>query len=437
MLEWIRRLVSGDGFMPHGMCYLWRPDVLALHVIADALIALAYFSIPFTLLYFVRRRHDLKFQWMFVSFAVFIIACGATHVMEIVVIWHPLYWLSGGIKAVTALASVPTAILLVRLVPQALRLPSPLALEQANAALAAQVRERERAESEVRRMNEVLEARVNERTHQLEVANSELMREIAERQSIEQGLRQTQQALQLADRRKDEFIATLGHELRNPLTPIRNAVEIMAKQGALSADLSFARAVIDRQARHLTRLVDDLLEVSRITRGKLTLRREPLSMAAPIADAVEAVGSLLESRGQQLQVTLPELPLLLVGDATRITQIVLNLLNNAAKFSAPGAQIRLLLERDADAAVLRVADDGVGIAAEHLSSIFEMFSQVQPALDRSEGGLGIGLALVRGLVELHGGTVQAISEGLGRGSEFIVRLPLASAAVGATASIED
>jgi PAS domain S-box-containing protein len=170
----IHSFLSSDGFMPHGMCYLWRPGVLWLHLVSDALITLAYFSIPFTLLYFVRKRADLQFNWMFVCFAIFIVACGATHLMEIWTIWHPTYWLSGSIKAVTALASVPTAILLVKLVPQALRLPSP---------------------SEIRRINEALEARVAERTAQLEAANQRLTKEIGDRQAAEEMTRSSEQLL--------------------------------------------------------------------------------------------------------------------------------------------------------------------------------------------------------------------------------------------------
>src|SRR5215216_1946265 len=142
----IERFFSADGFMPHGMCYLWRPDVLGLHVVSDSLIAAAYLSIPFTLLYFVRKRRDLQFNWMFVCFAVFIIACGATHLMEIWTVWHPAYWVSGAVKAVTALASVPTAVLLVKLIPTALKLPSPANLQAANAELERQIVERKRAE---------------------------------------------------------------------------------------------------------------------------------------------------------------------------------------------------------------------------------------------------------------------------------------------------
>jgi len=166
MPGYLEHLFSSNGFMPHGMCYLWRSDILALHVLADSLITLAYFSIPFTLLYFVRRRQDLQFNWVFVCFAIFIIACGTTHLMEIVTIWRPMYWLSGVVKAITALASLPTAVMLVRLVPEALRWPSPAALQRANSSLELEVAERKRAEAEVRRINDVLERAFSDGSYQ-------------------------------------------------------------------------------------------------------------------------------------------------------------------------------------------------------------------------------------------------------------------------------
>jgi PAS domain S-box-containing protein len=237
-----------------------------------------------------------------------------------------------------------------------------------------------------------------------------------------------EEALRVADQRKDAFIATLAHELRNPLASIRNAVEIMRLQGTASAELLATRDIIDRQTRHLTRLVDDLLEVSRITQGKVQLRIESVSLEAPLNDAVEAVHSLIESSDHALAVDLPSEPIYLECDPTRITQIVVNLLNNAVKFTPRSGRIWLSAARVGDEAVIHVRDSGIGIPAAHLSRIFEMFSQVSPPIERAQGGLGIGLALTRGLVELHAGVIQVSSPGSGKGSEFTVRLPLSSAA---------
>ncbi|MEO8063250.1 MAG: ATP-binding protein [Pseudomonadota bacterium] len=189
MFDHIRHAFSSDGFMPHGMCYLWQPDILALHVVSDGLIALAYATIPFTLLYFVRKRRDMQFNWMFVCFAVFIVACGTTHVLEIVTIWNPVYWLSGSVKAITAAASLPTAFLLLKLIPDALRLPSPAALQR-------EIEVRQRAELEVRRINDELEVRVAERTAQLEAANNDLRDEIRHRKQAEEAMRSSRQLLE-------------------------------------------------------------------------------------------------------------------------------------------------------------------------------------------------------------------------------------------------
>ena len=177
MMDFLRTLFSADGFMPHGHCYLWRPGVLWLHIVSDAAIALAYYSIPFTLVYFIRKRRDIPFNWTVLCFAAFIVACGTTHLMEILVIWHPVYWLSGSIKAITAAVSVPTAVLLVRLLPHALAVPSPGALRVANEKLAVEIEERKHAETDVSRLNQELERRVAERTQQLEDLNQKLLRD--------------------------------------------------------------------------------------------------------------------------------------------------------------------------------------------------------------------------------------------------------------------
>jgi PAS domain S-box-containing protein len=235
--------------------------------------------------------------------------------------------------------------------------------------------------------------------------------------------KRAEEALREANRRKDNFLAMLAHELRNPLAPIRNATEILRIKGPAEGEIRVVRDIIDRQVRQMTRLVDDLLDVARITRGKIQLRKEWVDLAAVVGDAIESARPLLEASAHKLTVKLPPRPIHLDADPTRLSQILLNLLNNAAKYTPRGGHIRLAAERNGSEVVITVRDNGIGIAPEHLPHVFEMFSQVTPALERSEGGLGIGLALVRGLLDLHGGSIEAHSEGSGRGSEFTVRLP--------------
>jgi signal transduction histidine kinase/DNA-binding response OmpR family regulator len=230
--------------------------------------------------------------------------------------------------------------------------------------------------------------------------------------------------IQEADRRKDEFLAMLAHELRNPLAPIRNAVHVMRLLGPTDPELQRARDLIERQVRHLTRMVDDLLDVSRITRGKIRLELEPVDVAAAVAVAVETSRPMIDSRKHELTVSMPRQPLQVRADLARLAQILANLLNNAAKYTPERGQIYLTVERQGQEAVFRVRDTGSGIPREMLPHIFDLFTQVDHSLDRAQGGLGIGLTLVRRLVDMHQGSVQATSDGPGRGSEFVVRLPL-------------
>jgi signal transduction histidine kinase/ActR/RegA family two-component response regulator len=232
--------------------------------------------------------------------------------------------------------------------------------------------------------------------------------------------------------RKDEFLAMLAHELRNPLAPIRAAVQVLHLKGSALPDARWSRGVIDRQVQHLTRLVDDLLDISRITRNKLVLRRASIELSEIIIGAVESSRPLIEQYGHELTLSLAPEPVYVDGDAVRLSQVFQNLLNNAAKYTEPGGRISLTAERQDDAVVVRVKDTGVGIPPDTLPRLFEMFYQADRSLERAQSGLGVGLALVRRLVEAHGGRVEARSEGVGKGSEFIVRLPaLAEAALAA------
>jgi PAS domain S-box-containing protein len=254
---------------------------------------------------------------------------------------------------------------------------------------------------------------------------------LAARAEAERELNASRDELRLAnallwetDRKKDEFLATLAHELRNPLAPMRNVVEVLGLKSELDQQTRWAVDMIQRQLSHMTHLVDDLMEVSRITQGKLELRKQALSLADILRNAIEASRTIIDMSSHELIVALPDETVVLSADPTRLTQVFQNLLNNAAKYTPAGGRIWLSAERQGSDAVVVVRDSGIGIPQEKLASVFNMFSQLAPALERSQGGLGIGLALVRGLIELHAGSVTAHSDGPGCGSEFAVRLPL-------------
>jgi PAS domain S-box-containing protein len=253
---------------------------------------------------------------------------------------------------------------------------------------------------------------------------SKLLRDLTEWKRADEALRQ-------ADRRRNEFLGMLAHELRNPLAPIRNAVHIMQltvqqQNPHRTEAMRQALDIMDRQVQHMVRLVDDLLDVSRITQGKITLRVRPVALAEVVEQAIEASRPSIDAGHHRLELSVPAEPLWINGDLTRLAQAVTNLLSNAAKFTPEPGVISLAVERDMGDAVLRVRDTGIGIQPELLDTVFEPFVQTDQTVDRAQGGMGIGLTLVRRLVEMHAGVVLASSEGAGRGSEFVVRLPLLS-----------
>ena len=247
--------------------------------------------------------------------------------------------------------------------------------------------------------------------------------EVAARKAIEE----SREALQQANRNKDEFLATLAHELRNPLAPIRNSLNILQLAGAGSGSVKRVHELIERQVNHMVRLVDDLMEVSRITRGKIELRKEQFELASVIHSAIETSKPLIEAAHHELSVELPAEPIVLHADPVRVAQVIANLLNNAAKYTPDRGKIWLTARRDESEVALSVRDNGAGISADVLPKVFDMFAQGEHTYSRAQGGLGIGLTLVRSLVNMHGGRVEARSDGPGRGSEFIVRLPLVTA----------
>jgi signal transduction histidine kinase len=289
--------------------------------------------------------------------------------------------------------------------------------------------------SDILRSKVAVFAELFRKTRALGTVNERLLHEIAERERAQEALRHVNQdlerrvadrteALQQADRRKDEFLASLAHELRNPLAPIRSAVEILKLEGVPKPDADRARAVVVRQVDHMTRLIDDLLDVSRITNDKLNLQRGRVDLAQVVASAVETSRPIIAERRHTLGVNLPTTLVELDADPARLSQVLSNLLTNAAKYTAPGGEIKLTADVEDNAVRIHVSDNGVGIPAEMLSAVFDLFMQVGQPSGTSGGGLGIGLTLARRLVEMHGGTIEAASPGPGRGSVFSVTLPL-------------
>jgi PAS domain S-box-containing protein len=245
---------------------------------------------------------------------------------------------------------------------------------------------------------------------------SKIARDITER-------KQSEMMLRAADRRKDEFLALLAHELRNPLAPLRHGLQVLRLAGGDAGIVTDVRTMMDRQLEHMVRLIDDLLDISRIGQNKIELKRTRVPLAAIINSAVETARPVIDAEGHELSIWLPSEPLFLDADLTRLAQVFSNLLSNSAKYTRPGGKIWLTVEREGKDAIVAVRDNGIGIPADALQRVFEMFCQIDRTIERATGGLGIGLALVKGLVEMHGGTVVAESEGLGRGSTFTVRLP--------------
>jgi PAS domain S-box-containing protein len=534
-----RTLFSSKGFIPHGVCYTWAPNLLALHVVSDALIALAYFSIPVALVYFVRKRRDLPFNWIFVLFGVFIVACGSTHAMDVWTIWYPQYWLSGTVKALTAAASVPTAVALVFLIPHALAIPSVTELRAAKQALEDEVEVRGKAEEALRHAQAVLESRVAERTRELARVNAlldalfdqapiglgfwdrelryvrlnaalaeingvpraahigktvkEVLPEMdpavmdafckvlatgetinhevsgmtpaapgrkrwwavtyhqvragdevqgvgavckeiteakeaeAERVRLLGAEREAREEAEAANRSKDEFLAAVSHELRAPLNAMVGWVNVLEHTGVADHEVRQAIERISRNARLQAKLVDDLLDLSRSVTGKLQLDVRSIDPASVVRAAIDTVLPAADAKSIHIATDFQHAGVRIAADPDRLQQVVWNLVSNAIKFTPPGGNIEVTLNRVGNQLRFTVKDSGQGIDAAFLPFVFDRFRQGRSVTgSRSQPSLGLGLAISRQLVELHGGTLQAESPGLGLGATFTASFPIAA-----------
>ncbi|RCJ14660.1 hybrid sensor histidine kinase/response regulator [Nostoc sp. ATCC 43529] len=378
---------NSDGFIPHGHCYLWKTGLVWLHIISDATIAFAYYSIPFLLIYFISKRQDVPFNRVFVLFGAFITICGTGHLMDIWTLWHPDYWIAGCLKALTAIISIYAAFALISLMPQALTLPSPA---------------------------------------QLEVINRALSAEIVERNRIEQELRKAEEVAQNSSQAKSEFLANMSHELRTPLNGILGYTQILQRTESLSEKGRKGLGVIYQCGSHLLTLINDVLDLSKIEARKLELHPVDFYLPAFIDSVTEICRIRAEQKVIAFEVQLdPDLPTGIHGDEKRLRQVLINLLSNAIKFTNQGSvtfKVKIT-ERESDAngktnykIRFEVIDTGTGIKSEQAEKIFQPFEQVGNQKRQSEG-TGLGLAISQKIVLLMGGEIQVQST-LGKGSTF-------------------
>ncbi len=395
---------TGGSMLPHGYCFTWNPALVWTHVISDSLIGAAYVSIPFTLMHLVRKRGDLPFDGVVWLFALFIISCGASHMVEVWTVWNPDYWLSAVVKTVTAAASVLTAIVLIRLVPRLLAVPSTAGMRSAKESLEAEVARRIEVEAELLRERAELEQRVQQRTQELQLmsAQAQEAREEAEE----------------ANRTKDLFLAKVSHELRTPLQASLSWAQIVQRVADDPVRVASAADRIVANVKAQARMIDDLLDLSRVLSGKLGLNPAPVRIGEVLRSAIEVVQSVHPGRSLDVQIDCEDV--VVQADAQRLEQVIWNLVNNALQATPDQGVVRVSCTSTDRAVQIEVQDSGIGIGTDQLARIFEPFRQVSRG---SHGGLGLGLAISRSIIDRSGGTLEAHSKGLGLGATFSVCLP--------------
>lgn len=411
-LQSLQNFFYSGNFIPHGHCYLWNPELVSLHILSDVLIALSYYSIPITLVYFIRKRKDIPFKNIFLLFGAFIISCGTTHIVEVWTLWHPDYWFAGALKAITALISFYTALTLIPLVPKALALPSPAQLETTNQALMIEIIERKRVEQELRQYKDHLEEIVQTRTAELESANALLQQEIVQRQQSQDRMVGLLKELRSANQELNDFAYVVSHDLKAPLRGITSLSEwLLADYGEEfdSEGKKMVNLMISRVQR-LHKLIDDILKYSRVGRAKV--EKKQVNLNKTISELVEVLNI-----PENIKVEIPNQLPIIYCDNTRIGQLFQNLISNAIKFiDKKEGLIKITCVDEDEYYRFSVADNGIGIESQHFEKIFQLFQKLT-SLQDSES-TGVGLALVKKIVELHDGKIWVESE-VGVGSNFI------------------
>lgn len=417
MSELLNHLLAID-YIPHGHCYRWQTNLVWLHVSSDSLIALAYFWIPVMLLYFVSNRRDVPFSWIFMLFTLFIVLCGMTHLLEVWTLWHPHYWLSGSVKAVTAMVSLFTAAELFPLIPKALALPSPAQLEAANRALEQEIEERKQIEQELRQYKQHLQDLVDRRTAELANANQQLQLEIAKRRKSQARLAQLLAEVKSANQELNDFAHIISHDLKAPLRGISNLVDWLLEDYSDRLDNAGQEMLIKlaRKTHLLQNLIDGVLQYSMVGRLKEENVEIDLNLLLPEAIA-------LVSPPDNIKIVIEtELPTL-QAERTRILQLFQNLLSNAIKYiDKQQGKVRVGCRRASSQIEFWIADNGRGVEEKYFNRIFQIFQKL-PSNNHSESS-GIGLTIVKKIVELYGGEIW-LNSALGQGTTFFFTLPKA------------
>jgi signal transduction histidine kinase len=406
MRDILANLFVSDGFAPHGFCLLWDPALVWLHAAADALITVSYYTIPIGLVFFAHKRRDLAFRSIFLLFGIFIVACGTSHLISILTLWLPVYWLEGLVKAVTAVVSLASAVAVWQVMPAALKLPSNAQLEDANRRLSEEFRKQTLATAQIQELNATLEERITERTTELAAAKAEA---------------------EAANQAKSLLLANVSHELRTPLNAILGFSEVIAKQilGPVGTPRYQEYAGdIHTSGKHLLALINELLDLAKIEAGHCRLEVETVSLDELVRSCVALLRHQADAKGIVLSNAATGSDIFASVDPTVIRQVIINLLYNALKFTQEGGRIEVLIAAETSGDVrLEVVDNGVGVDAAAAEKIFEPFETGGSANGHEARGAGLGLTISRRLMEQHGGSLELAESAPGIGSRFVARLP--------------